>query len=62
MPSLKAKENKTLAAACAACGKTFSTEMLSGVTVGTGRHRRVVPLCEKCRPKGWSGPPRDARA
>jgi len=32
MPSERAKENKTLTAQCAGCGKSFSTEMLRGMT------------------------------
>jgi len=53
MPSEKAKENKQLVAACAACGKQMSTEMLTGVVVGVGRNRRIVPVCDPCRAKGW---------
>ena len=54
MPSERAKENKQLVAACAACGKQFSTEMLTGVVCGTGRNRRIVPVCDPCRATGWS--------
>ena len=54
MPSERAKENKQLVAACAACGKEFSTEMLNGIVVGSGRDRRIVPLCDPCHAKGWS--------
>jgi len=53
MPSQKAKENKQLVAACAACGTQLSTELLTGVVVGTGRQRRIVPVCDACRAKGW---------
>jgi hypothetical protein len=56
MPSEKAKENKQLVAACAACGKQVSTEMLTGVVVGAGRARRIVPVCDACRAAGWSPP------
>jgi len=58
MPSEKAKGNKTLVADCEVCGKTFSTELLTGVVTGAGRNRRIVPLCEACREKGW--PPAEA--
>jgi len=54
MPSEKAKENKKLVAACAACGKEFSTEVLAGVVTGHGRDRRIVPVCEACRAAGWT--------
>ena len=54
MPSERAKENKQLVAACAACGKQFSTELLTGVVAGSGRNRRIVPVCEPCRATGWS--------
>jgi hypothetical protein len=54
MPSEKAKENKTLTAACAACGKTVSTELLIGKIVGRGRHAKVVPICQACLDRGWT--------
>ena len=54
MPSEKAKENKQLVAACAGCGKQLSTEILTGVVFGTGRQRRIVPLCDACKAKGWT--------
>ena len=54
MPSEKAKENKQLVAVCAACGKQLSTELLTGLVVGTGRARRIVAVCDPCRQKGWS--------
>jgi hypothetical protein len=57
MPSERAKENKQLIATCAGCGKQISTELLTGVVVGTGRGRRIVPVCEPCREKGWSPDP-----
>jgi hypothetical protein len=56
MPSERAKENKKLVSACAGCGKELSTEMLSGVVVGRGRDRRIVPVCDPCRAKGWTPP------
>ena len=62
MPSQKAIENPRLVAPCAACGKSVSTELLAGLTVGAGRQRRIVPVCEACRAKGWTPeqPPSDA--
>jgi hypothetical protein len=56
MPSEKAKENKQLVAACAACGKPFSTELLTGLVCGSGRDRRIVPVCEACLAAGWKPP------
>ena len=56
MPSEKAKENKRLVAVCAGCAKEMSTELLNGVVVGSGRHRRIVPVCDACRAKGWTPP------
>jgi hypothetical protein len=61
MPSEKAKENKQLAAPCAACGKQLSTELLTGVVVGRGRERRIVAVCDACRTSGWT-PGREAIA
>ena len=58
MPSEKAKENKTLASECGGCGKPFSTEMLRGMVEGSGRHRKIVPVCDACIAKGW--PPVEA--
>jgi hypothetical protein len=60
MPSEKAKENKQLTAACAACGKQVSTELLIGRVIGRGRDRRIVPLCDACAAKGWTPPPAGA--
>lgn len=56
MPSEKAKENKRLVAACAGCGKEMSTELLTGIVIGRGRHRRIVPVCDACRDQGWTPP------
>lgn len=53
MPSEKAKENKQLVAACAGCAKQFSTEVLTGVVVGSGRQRQIVAVCDACRQQGW---------
>lgn len=54
MPSERAKENKQLVATCAGCGKELSTESLTGVVLGSGRNRRIIPVCDPCRAKGWS--------
>jgi hypothetical protein len=54
MPSEKAKENKQLVAACAACGKQFSAELLTGLVCGSGRQRRIVPVCDACLASGWT--------
>jgi hypothetical protein len=53
MPSEKAKENKQLVAACAACGKQVSTELLTGLVRGSGRNRRIVAVCDACIAAGW---------
>ncbi len=53
MAGEKAKENKTLQAACASCGSEMSVELLRGVTTGTGRSRRIVAVCKACLDKGW---------
>jgi len=53
MAGEKAKENTTLQAACAACGKGLSVELLRGVMVGTGRDRHIVAVCRPCLDKGW---------
>jgi len=54
MAGEKAKENRTLQAACAACGKEFSVELLRGITVGAGRERRIVAVCQPCLDAGWT--------
>jgi hypothetical protein len=54
MPSERAKENKQLVATCAGCGKSMSAELLVGIVVGSGRERRIVPVCQPCREKGWT--------
>ncbi len=53
MPSEKAKENKTLIAECAACGKTVSTELIHGVRIERNGKRLTIPVCDSCREKGW---------
>jgi hypothetical protein len=53
MAGEKSKENKTLQSSCAACGKELSVELLRGRTVGSGRKRRIVPICQACIDKGW---------
>ena len=56
MPSEKAKENKTLAVQCTACGKTVSTELVHGVIIGRNRQRVSVPVCDDCLQNGWQPP------
>ncbi len=56
MPSEKAKENKTLAAQCSACGKSVSAELIHGVLIERDGRRVIVPVCDECREKGWSPP------
>lgn len=57
MPSEKAKENKALVAACTACEKTVSVEMMQGLVVRRNGRRISVPVCEKCIAAGWVPPP-----
>lgn len=57
MAGEKAKENKTLTATCGGCGKTMSTELLTGVLVGRAPHRQLVPACQPCLDRGWSPVP-----
>jgi NAD-dependent SIR2 family protein deacetylase len=59
MPSEKAKENKTLAVQCVACGKTVSTELAHGMLIARQHARVSVPVCDDCRQKGWQ-PPTDS--
>ncbi len=54
MAGEKAKENPTLQAACEGCGTELSVELLRGVTLGTGRERRISAVCHPCLEKGWS--------
>jgi uncharacterized protein with PIN domain len=56
MPSEKAKENKTLTAACNVCGKTLSTELVHGVLIERDGKRTTVAVCDACREKGWQPP------
>jgi hypothetical protein len=56
MPSEKAKENKTLAAQCAACGKSASAELIHGVLIERNGRRSTIPVCDDCRAKGWQPP------
>ncbi len=60
MPSEKAKENKALVAQCAACEKTVSVELMTGVVVRRGHRREAIPVCEACLQKGWA-PPEEPR-
>jgi hypothetical protein len=56
MAGEKAKENKRLIAACAACGKEQSVELLTGRVIGFGRGKRIVPVCQSCLDAGWTPP------
>ncbi len=56
MPSEKAKENKTLAAQCTACGKTVSAELIHGILVERNGKRATIAVCDECRHKGWQPP------
>ncbi len=64
MAGEKSKENKTLQSACGACGKELSVELLRGISVGSGRERRIVPVCGPCLDSGWdaTAPPADEAA
>ncbi len=54
MAGEKAKENATLKAACVACGKEMSVELLRGIVVGAGRQRHIAAVCPACLDKGWT--------
>ena len=57
MVSERAKENKTLTAECAACGKAMSTELIHAVRVESADGRvSTVPVCDPCRQAGWRPP------
>jgi len=56
MPSEKAKENKLLVAECAACQKSVSVELMTGVLVRKGSRREKLPVCDSCLAKGWKPP------
>ncbi len=57
MASERAKENKTLTAECAACGKAMSTELIHTVRVeSAGAHVSTIPVCDLCRQGGWRPP------
>lgn len=56
MPSEKAKENKALAAICAACEKSFSTEVMVSLTGRDNGRLRQYPVCVACADNGWRPP------
>jgi len=56
MPSEKAKDNKALIATCAACQKSFSTEIMVALTGWEDGKRRQYPVCVDCADKGWRPP------
>jgi hypothetical protein len=56
MPSEKAKENKTLAVECGACGKSVSTELARSVIVRKQGRHVAFTVCDECRAKGWQPP------
>ncbi|HXR35461.1 MAG TPA: hypothetical protein VN754_05910 [Candidatus Binataceae bacterium] len=56
MPSEKAKENKALVAVCAACEKSFSTEVMVSLTGRDNGRPKTYPVCVACADKGWRPP------
>jgi NAD-dependent SIR2 family protein deacetylase len=56
MAGERAKDNKTLTARCAACGKeTPSVTAVGLVAIDNGR-RTIMPVCPACYEKGWRPP------
>jgi hypothetical protein len=53
MPSEKAKENKALVAACAACSKSQSTEVMVSLTGRENGRPRQFAVCLSCAENGW---------
>jgi hypothetical protein len=56
MPSAKAKDNKALVATCAACGKTFSTEVMVALPGRVDGRTRPFAVCIVCADGGWRPP------
>ena len=56
MPGERAKDNKTLTAPCAACGKDTPTDVMIGMLGGEKRQQKIFPVCQVCRDKGWRPP------
>ncbi|MGO9060914.1 MAG: hypothetical protein ACLQU2_26560 [Candidatus Binataceae bacterium] len=56
MPSEKAKENKALVAVCAACNKSFSTEVMVSLTGRDNGRPQPYAVCVACADKGWRPP------
>jgi hypothetical protein len=56
MPSEKAKENKTLVALCAACQKSFSTEVMVSLTGRDNGRPQSYSVCVACADQGWRPP------
>jgi hypothetical protein len=53
MPSEKAKENKALVAACTACAKSFSTEVMVALRGTENGRPKQFPVCIGCAEQGW---------
>jgi hypothetical protein len=56
MPSDRAKDNKTLVAACVACSKVLSTEVMVSLTGYENGRRKEFPVCINCAQGGWRPP------
>lgn len=56
MPSEKAKENKALVAVCAACNKSFSTEVMVSLTGRDNGRAQLHSVCVACADQGWRPP------
>ena len=56
MPSEKAKDNKTLAAACVACGKSVSTENMVSLRGRENGKYKQFDVCLVCANGGWRPP------
>jgi hypothetical protein len=56
MPGERAKDNKTLTAACASCGKETPTDLMIALIGGQGPERKSYAICKSCHDKGWRPP------
>jgi hypothetical protein len=56
MPSEKAKDNKALAAVCAACNKIQSTEEMVSLVGSVNGRPHYFAVCIPCADNGWRPP------
>jgi hypothetical protein len=56
MAGERPKDNKTLTAKCASCGKDVPAVEMFGLKSVEGGKRQMVSVCRPCREKGWRPP------